>query len=254
MFDKIKIEQKHVLIVCPGYNSKIYKEKIRKYIKNKNDMVIIGCKNIGNIINHHYCIWGDYRGFSHFYKKMNVNAIPIFTKTPSYKIIKKYWGGYYELYKVEASSRGKGAYAYDDIKFSYNKKTNTIIGRFKTTGCHAIFLAFCYKAKKISIVGMDGYSFNSMEKLIQGEKDHLIGQHSYGRGFTNYKNRTMVKRSWKKIELDSNKIKKIYKEFKKNDLIVNKVLFALKKYGVKFEILTPTVFKDFYNPTILGIE
>ena len=48
--------------------------------------------------------------------------------------------------------------------------------------------------------------------------------------------------------------KKIYRYFKKEqDDIIYKVLRGMRDYGVKFKIITPTIFEEFYDSTILGI-
>jgi hypothetical protein len=249
LFVKIPIKDKKVLVICSGHNLKIYKEDIKKYIKNnKGKLVTIGCKNIFSIFSTDYCIWGDPKGFIRFRRKMDKNAIPIFPSDFPIDIIKKYWHSYYETYTVISSSYDKTTEGFDNIEFEC-KRRGVIYGRFKTTGCHAIFLAFCNGAKEITIAGMDGYGFYSKEQLKEGEINGLIGQHCYGKGFTNFKNRPK-----KGATIRGKNKQEIYDNFVYNDIIVNKVLFAMKKHGVNFKIITPTVFKDFYDPKILNIN
>lgn len=112
-------------------------------------------------------------------------------------------------------------YPYDYYRVNYIDKKGTqlkykngkIQGYFRTAGCLAIYLAYLMGANKIQIVGMDGYTLN---------KD----QHCYGQGMT-----------------DGN----TWEQCKEKDQIVYNVLKDINKFNINFEILTPTVFEQFYK-------
>ena len=70
---------------------------------------------------------------------------------------------------------------------------------------------------------MDGFTLYSKEDLLSKKVNH----HCYGAGYTD----------------DASWNEEVFK-----DKMVDEGLHALKKYGVDFRILTPTKFKDFYNP------
>ncbi len=102
---------------------------------------------------------------------------------------------------------------------------HVISGYFRTAGCLAIALASYMGAGKILVAGMDGYTFIDKSTLDANQG----AQHVYGEGHT-----------------DNND----WEECVKKDEIVRDALRDLRKV-VKFEIITPTVFKDFYNEDIL---
>jgi hypothetical protein len=105
-----------------------------------------------------------------------------------------------------------------DLKY----KNGKIYGYFRTAGCLSLMIAHLFGASRIEVVGMDGYS-------LKGDK---IGesQHCYGKGMTDGTT----------------------KEYgKEKDDIVYSVLKNIYNYGIKFTILTPTVFEKFYDSSIL---
>ena len=64
-------------------------------------------------------------------------------------------------------------------------------------------------------------------------------QHCYGKGFSDFEGRKMRKKF------------NYYKEYLKKDKDVYRILYLLKKYGVEFKIITPTVFEEFYDLKVL---
>jgi len=109
---------------------------------------------------------------------------------------------------------------YTDIegeKFGYDG--NNITGFYRTSGNLAIMLAHIMGARKIFVAGMDGHSF-----LFNGN------QHHYGSGLTD------------------NQPLDYCKEY---DNIISNRLDALKGYGIKFHIITPTVFEQHYRKGVL---
>tara|TARA_A100001515_G_scaffold128643_1_gene115007 strand:- start:604 stop:1230 length:627 start_codon:yes stop_codon:yes gene_type:complete len=98
----------------------------------------------------------------------------------------------------------------------FNFDGNKFSGYFRTAGALAIYLCHHSNAKSISVVGMDGFTLNGRSG----------NQHLYGSGRTD-------DYSWDGC------IKK--------DKIIYSCLKNLKNHGVKFSILTPTVYKDFQH-------
>lgn len=102
-------------------------------------------------------------------------------------------------------------YTDDQNKLSLTGKF--INGNFRTAGSLAIMMAYKWnKNNKIFIAGMDGYTYNSNKV------------HCYGIGFTDRRN-----------------------EAQNKDDIVQKTLDSIHSFGVNFKIITPTVFKDYYE-------
>ena len=242
-----KIKNKHVLVICPGQSILKYKEKIDNFIK-ENKVVTIGCKNMGHMFVPDYHFWTDNRGYNTFGKNMNKKTTPVFSQLMTEKTIKKYWK---KKYLVAHYTPRKWKSSYDDPESKKYKmgdvkcKNNKMYGALITTGCVSVFWAHMNKASKISIVGMDGYTFYSLQDL----KNSNETQHCYGDGFSDL---LAFKRKHK--GLSSGKYRTIYKNHKRRDSDVAKTLSSMKKYKVNFEMITPTIFKDYYNPSVLDIE
>lgn len=238
------IKNKHVLIVGSGYTLKQYWDKINLFIK-ENEIITIGCNNVNHILTPDYHFWTDRRRYAKYGKHINKKSTLVFGNHFNEKMIKKYCKGYYEIIKY---TKQKWKKSYEDPMSSkyghgntrYSKKTNTFYGVYRSVGSLVILWTFIKKAKKISIVGMDGYTLFSKEDL----NSKTASQHCYGNGHTdNIANSHGVKNPEKKS--------KFYKFCEKKDEDIYKTLKSIKKYGVKFEIITPTVYKKFYNKNIL---
>ena len=239
-----KIKKKHILIIGSGHTLLIYKNEIKKFIK-KNEVITFGSNNIIHLIVPDYHFWTDSRRYSKFGKNINKKSIFVFGNYISKKMIREHWKGSYNIIKYKQQKWKK---SYEDPtskkygKGEVNYKDGIIGGAFRTSGCLMIFYAYLKKAFKISVVGMDGYTLYSKEEL----KSKEYSQHCYGKGFTDFIGRGG--RSRGTIKNFS------YKEFIKKDEDISKTLYSLQRYGVKFEILTPTVHKEFYNSKILNIN
>jgi len=238
-----KIKNRYILILGAGFTLKKYWNKIDNFIKD-NNIVTIGCNNINHITTPDYHFWTDRRRYLKYGKYLDKKSVLIFGNHFDKKLIRKYWKRSYEIIKY---TKQKWKKSYEDPKskkyglgeVTYDKKTNTFHGVFRTVGSLSILWANINKARIINIVGMDGYTLYSKDSLI----DKKTSQHCYGKGFTD-------------IVANANGTKK-YKEFYKfcaqKDEDIYKTLISIKKYGVKFEIITPTVYKEFYNSKILNI-
>jgi hypothetical protein len=103
-----------------------------------------------------------------------------------------------------------------------------IYGYYRTAGCLAIMILYLMGVSEINIVGMDGYTLHAYDDLVAGKQF----QHCYGNetGYTDTAN-------WETC-------------LKKDD-IINGVLYTLRDYGVRFKILTPTKYEEFYDKQCL---
>jgi len=227
-----KIKKSHVLVVASGNSLKKYWIKIEKFIK-ENDLVIFGCNNINHILTPDYHFWADKNRYKEFGKYINKNSVPVFSDKFDKKLISKYCERDYLSFRYRNKRNSKIEY-----------KNNTMYGFFRAVGSLAIFYAFINNAKKISIVGMDGYTLYSENKLINKEES----QHCYNLGYTDLNKKTMKQKTKKHgyntfYEFEVEKDKQIYKCLK-----------DMKNYGIKFKIITPTVYSKFYDPNILKID
>ena len=233
-----KIKGKHILIIGAGETLRLYSEEIKEFIKN-NDIIIFGCNNMNQFIIPDYHFWADKDRYKKFGKNLSKKSIPVFGnhllskglikqhKKISYKVLRyQKWGGL-----------DKGRKIIGKAKIGY--KDGMITGPFRNIGTLAIFYAYLHGSSDISIVGMDGFTLYSKKELKEGQNS----QHCYGKGYSDLIGRKGL-----------SKKRDYYKQFLKKDKDVYKILYLLKEYGVNFKIITPTVFKEFYDPDVLGIE
>lgn len=241
-----KIKNNHICIIGSGSSLFVYKDKIIDFI-NKNNVIIVGCNNINHIVIPDYHFWTDRRRYLKYGKSINKNSKMIFGDQFKKDFIHKYWDGEYEVIKY---SKQKWKNSYENPKSKkygmgnvrYDKKRNTFYGVYRTVGSLAIIWAYIKKAKKISIIGMDGYTLYSEKDL----KKNKNSQHCYGKGFTDSISNSHGISHYKSTT-------KFYEFCKEKDKDVYKTLRSIKKYGVKFDILTPTLYNEFYNGNILEI-
>jgi len=136
-------------------------------------------------------------------------------------LIRKHFKGS-DYSRIFYTDQGAGATVSYDGKY--------LLGNFRTAGVLAVAIAhFLMKAKKIDIVGMDGYTLHKKSNLKRSTRSH----HCYGSGYTD-------DASWDQC-------------LKKDERVLSD-LRGLDESGVKFNILTPTKFDEFFDPSFLGLD
>jgi hypothetical protein len=241
------------LIICPGDNVNVYQNKINEYI-NSNDLITIGCNNVGFSLAIDFHMWLDYKAFGWYGKNTNKNSRIVFSE----RVLKEHGANNFHknkdiILKLKRKNYLFKKYNNKNIDFFVNKSIthlkiskNFIYGPFETTGSIAIAWAHIEGAKKIEIIGMDGYTFNSKKDLDKGIKN----KHSYEKGYSRSCQYDNYSEFIKEKKINDNN----YNYYKKVDKKSIRTLFLLKKYGIKFNILTPSVFREFYNPKMLNIK
>jgi len=226
------IKKSHVLVVGAGPNLRKYWDSIDNFIK-KNNAVTIGINRINSILTPDYHFWLDIKRYKKFGREINKKSRIIFGEYIGASRIKRHWDGDYEIIKYSKNEQGS---------VRYNRKNNKFYGDFRSAGSLAILWSHIKDAKKISVVGMDGYTYNSKEELLEGR----LGQHCYSQGLTD---QVAVSKKYKRLNNDQ-----FYNHCLEKDDNIYITLKSIKKYGVNFEIITPTIYKDFYNADVLNIK
>jgi len=206
---------KNVMIIGAGGSSVQYHDKILEYIKN-NDIVTIGINCMTSICVPDYHLWTNTQRFRDQNSCISEKSKMLFGCGLSKDLIRKYYKGDYEVVDYDGRSQSFVSYNNGNIK-----------GNFRTAGILAIMVAHVKGARKIDIVGMDGFTLYSKKDLDTKKQN----QHCYGAGYTD-------DASWEQDLI--------------KDEMVDMGLKSLKDYGVYFRILTPTKFKDFYDPKEFG--
>jgi len=232
--NKKEIKGSHVLIIGSGSTLLDYDKEIKYFIKN-NDVITFGCNNMHHILTPDYHFWTDKSRYKKFGKNMSKKSIAVFSSVFNKKLISKHWNRKYLNFTYK-NRKPKDIYTLPKIKY----KNKIMYGRFRTVGSISIFYAYIKKASKISVVGMDGYTLYSEKDL----EDKNNRQHCYGeKGYTDLSKKEINQ----KLQKNKEKIKSFYEFERTKDIQIYKCLKALSEYGINFEILTPTVYKKFYN-------
>ena len=235
-----QIKDSHVLVLASGPNLKKYWGRIEEFIK-ENDVVTFGCNYITDFIIPDYHFWGSWKRWIKYSKFIDAEKSVLILSENSKKNkvhnkLLKQWGGKYTIFKEvkrrwEFGSEDKKSEQYKKCEVCY--RGGTMYGCFFDISTKAIFYAYIKGASKITVVGSDGYTFYSKNDL----KKNKVSQHCYGEGLTDGFTYAYCKRKdWDK-----------YKTLR----LLHK--YGKKQYGFGFEIITPTIYEEFYNPDVLNI-
>jgi len=215
MKDIIGIEKnKLFLIVGAGATIKEYQQQIANFTY-RTQPISIGINNMTHVFVPTYHLWTNKQRWGSFGSCVKKQSKLIFGSSIKDDAIKKYYKG--SFIRLNYIDRRNVKIRFDDKK---------IYGFFRTAGTLAIMVAHAMGASDIYVVGMDGYTLHAKKSLDK----KTVNQHCYGEGKTD--------------DADWN-------DSVKKDANVYEALHELQGYGIKFKILTPTVFTDFYDTRIL---
>jgi hypothetical protein len=198
------------VVVGAGSTLSIYKDNILSFIK-KNKALTLGINRMTGTIVPTYHLWTNRKRWGKYGSCVNNDSKLILGPSITSKHAKKHYRGKYD--RIDYVDK-------EGTPFEF--KDEQICGYFRTAGVLAIALAHTMGAKNIFIVGMDGYTFHDKKALKRKKANH----HCYGSGYTD-------DASWD--------------DCIKKDNIVYDNLKTLSNNGIKFSILTPTVFDKFYE-------
>jgi hypothetical protein len=202
------------VIIGAGSSIKKYENKIKNFISDKKT---IGINNITHLFVPDFHVWTNNQRLKNYGSCINDSSELVLGDRIRKEIIEQYNIRSFIQLRYEDS---------EEVPLCIRE--GKIYGYFRTAGCLSIMVAHCLGAKNIYIVGMDGYTLYPKDDLTTMKEDH----HCYGSGYTD-------DASWEKCL--------------KKDELVYKCLHSIKNYGVNFSILTPTVFKDFFDPIIFEV-
>ena len=216
----VNVEQgKDFLIFGSAATVKHFKNEIISFIK-ENSIKTIGINKMTHIYTPDYHAWTNNQRLRDFGDCINPNSVVIFGNGLKEENKNKWNVKYYHLDYCD--------YAFGDKMGNVEYKNKRVYGYFRICGNMAIYLAHLMGARNIYCVGMDGYS-----KPYKGD------QHCYGKGLTDLHGSGLGKVQDMKYEEEKDNF--IYKSMKE-----------IAKAGVKFSIITPTIYEDFYDESILA--
>jgi hypothetical protein len=239
-----EIKKSHAVIIAPGYTLFVYKDKILKFIE-QNNVVIFGCQNMSEFIIPDYHFWSDLLRLKEFGHLINEKTIPVFNCFLHKEEIYKFWKKDYLIFKKQpVEGRVRTSHWTKNEPFSYKSKEakrcriytrkGKIYGCIRDIGTIAVFWAFIQGASQVTMIGFDGYTLYRKSDL----DNKIVGQHFYGKGHTDgFTYEWERKQDWDRYRT----FHLLYK-------------YCKMKFGFGFEIITPTIYNEFYNPSVLNIE
>lgn len=199
------------LVICAGSSTKTHAEDIIEFM-TKEQPFTIGINNITHLFAPDYHLWVNTKRFRNFGKNSLKASTLLLGKGIHLKTIREVIGKRdYHLINFTDMKPG--------VPLGYGK--GKILGFFRTGGNLAVMIAHLMGASEVNIVGMDGHTIHSYEDIKSGKQPH----HCYDENYVPFDQELCVKK----------------------DRITANVLRDLSNYGIKLRILTPTVYKEFYE-------
>lgn len=201
----------NALVICAGSSTRKNREQINGFVA-KTSSFTIGINNITDFYIPRYHLWTNTKRFRTFGKNIYPKSTLLLGSNIYIKVIKEV-----------IENREYVLINYTDMKegVPIDYKDGKIYGFYRTAGCLSIMIAHLMGAKEINIIGMDGHTLYDYKDIKSGKKRH----HCYNEDYTPYSQEICIKK----------------------DKVVNGILHSLKDYGIKFNILTPTKYENFYN-------
>lgn len=203
-------EGRSVLVIGAGATLRDYGDRVGQFIKD-NNLKTIGINNAVKFHVPDYHVWTNTGRLKEFGKNINPSSAVLFGSNIKKDVIQSVWPKKYVSIPYT-----------DKSGLTVKVSSKHIYGNFRTAGCLSIVLANILGFDNIYIAGMDGYTYHNWASLKDGE----TSQHFYGKGLT-----------------DKN-TKEICEE---KDIRVYDALRSISSYGIKFSIITPTIFREFYD-------
>jgi len=200
------------LVICAGSSVRDYKDRIYDFMR-RNNTVTIGINNVVDLYSPEYHLWTNTKRFRDYGDKIKYTTNLMIGQNISIKLVR-------EVLKMARYTKEYTLVNYTDqdgIPIGY--KNGKIYGHYRTAGCLAIMILHMMGITDLNIVGMDGHTLHDYDKIKSGEINH----HCYDEDYVPFPNDVCVA---------------------KDELIV-KILTSLQDFGIRFNILTPTVYEQF---------
>jgi hypothetical protein len=203
------------LVYCPGKNVLEWKNAINQFISGR-DLLVIGANNITELLIPHFHIFTNKHKYLQFGPTVQKSSILMLSSRMSDKTIRRAGHRRWRAVRINCLDRIKRE------PLGYDQKEDSIKGWYKTSGNLAIMLCHLMGADKIYVAGMSGFTYK------------FDGHVHY------YKSKT------------GREVKGQGEWYRKFDVPVTGVLDRLKAYGIDFNLITPTIYTDHYDGSVIG--
>ena len=205
---------KNFLIICPGKSVLKYWNNIKKFIAEKKP-IVLGINNITDLYHPDIHLWTNNERLKQFGGCILKKSTVFIGCHILAENLERHKITDYTL--IDYTDRDKTE------KPFYDSKNGIIKGYYRTSGCLAIMICHLLGAKNIYIAGLDGFSFD----LKQSGEIHWYTSAD------------------EKKKLTCTEYYFLY------DAPMKTILDTLKKTGLYFKIITPTLFNEHYSDFVI---
>lgn len=206
-------EGRDFLIYCPGKNIDEWHDRVNRFIK-KNQLITIGSNKITQLFVPDYHIFTNNDKYQHYGHQVAKTSKLVIGRYIKPAFIKKHNPPEYIF--VDYTDRDP------EEKPSYDAAKDIVRGYYRTSGNLAIMLSHLMGARTIYVAGMSGFTFQ-----FDGDI------HYY------------------KAELKKSDMKTRDEWWTGYDEPVIRCLAYLRGMGINFKLITPTIYKDYYDSSVL---
>lgn len=201
------------IICCPGKNMKEWQNKVVSFV-NDNNLITIGSNKVSELVNLNYHLFTNNDKYEAYGHVVSKNSVLMLGSHILDKHINKHNPESYVLVDYTDTNPS------EPIKF--NKKLGRIEGYYRTSGNLSIMICHLMGAHNIYIAGMCGFTW-----MFDGDVHYYKPE---------IKRDVKSKKQWRN----------------RYDEPVLKSMDNLRRLGIDFKIITPTIYTRYYDGGILG--
>jgi len=208
-----KHQGRSFLVYCPGKNILEWKDKVSSFIKDEN-LITIGSNKLMELVDLNYHMFTNNDKYEAYGGMVRDHSTLLLGSHILKKHIKKH--------KPQDYVRVNYTDTDPSESMKYNRKLDRIEGYYRTSGNLAIMLCHLMGASSIYVAGMSGFTWN-FDGNVHYYKPEITRD-------------VKTKKTWRK----------------RYDKPVAKSLNNMVKFGIKFSIITPTIYDKHYDGSVLG--
>ncbi|HDY87561.1 MAG TPA: hypothetical protein ENH82_05515 [bacterium] len=209
-----KHKDRNFLIYCPGKNIREWLVHVNDFVA-QNKLITLGTNHITDIVIPDYHIFTNNQKYKEYGRSVDKSSILLLGHINS-TLIKKYKPRRY----VHVNYTDKGP----NESIGYDRNNDVVTGHYRTSGNLSIMLCHLMGGQKIYIAGMSGFTYK-----FDGDVHYYKAK---------IKNERKSKKEW----------------YKKYDKPVIEGLNEIRRYGVDFAIITPTIYSRYFDSSILEVS
>jgi len=203
------------IVYCPGKNITEWQGKVFEFASSKG-LITIGSNKLTELVDLDYHMFTNNDKYEAYGGLVKSHSTLVLGNRIRKEHIKKHKPKRYV--RIDYTDRNPAE------RMKYNKRLDRIEGYYRTSGNLAIMLCHLMGASQIYVAGMSGFTWQ-----FNGDVHYYKPE---------IKRDVKSKKEWRQ----------------RYDKPVAKSLKRMKRLGVNFKIITPTIYADHYDSDVLGTE